>query len=221
MTILDLQTQAQSLYNQQIAKAALVTMGAVAFLPYGDNLSYPRPLGWTDDTTWSYAGESDRRMAEVAHQAAARQIAALEVELQKLAAQEAAEFINLPFDQRAALLIVNSAPDSEALSAAKAARRFFVLAHTAASHGGFWVSAAGGTANVVAGEIARAIGVSFAAAHRALDAVGGSGWYQDLAEMQPWPIMEIPYDHDTDQWLCRWDARTIARAAVRPLRQSA
>lgn len=122
--------------------------------------------------------------------------------------------------QQASLLIVNSTPDSAALSAAKAAQRFFVLAQTAASHGGFWVSAAGGTANVVAGEISRAIGVSFTAAHRALDAVGGSDWYQELAEMQPWPIMEIPYDHDTDQWLCRWDARTIARAAVRPLRQS-
>lgn len=101
-----------------------------------------------------------------------------------------------------------------------AAARFHSLAACAAAHGGFWVSAAGGTANVVAGEIARATGVSFEDAHRALDATaevawGDHDWYNAMAAAQPWPVATIPFDDERDEWYCRWDARTIARAACR------
>jgi len=102
-----------------------------------------------------------------------------------------------------------------------AAARFHALAATAAANGGFWVSASGGTANVVAGEIARATGVTFEDAHHALDATGGDGWYQAMAEAQPWPVATVPYDDERDEWYSRWDARTIARAACRPVRVAA
>ena len=94
-----------------------------------------------------------------------------------------------------------------------AAARFHALAATAARNGGFWVSAAGGTANVVAGEIARATGASYEDAHRALDVTAGEGWYYALACAQPWPMGAW---HDDVPG--RWDARTIARAACRPVR---
>ena len=94
-----------------------------------------------------------------------------------------------------------------------AAARFHALAATAAANGGFWVSAGGGTANVVAGEIARATGAEFAEAHRALDLTGGEDWYSTMAYAQPWPI-----DSWHDDVPGRWDARTIARAACRPVR---
>lgn len=97
-----------------------------------------------------------------------------------------------------------------------AAARFHALAACAAAHGGFWVSAAGGTANVVAGEIARATGASYIEAHRALDLTGSDDWYSDLAHAQPWSIDTW---HDDVPW--RWDARTIARAACRPVRVAA
>ena len=104
-----------------------------------------------------------------------------------------------------------------------AATRFHALAATAAANGGFWVSAGGGTANVVAGEIARATGASFEEAHRALDVTSASGrsWYEDMAAAQPWPITTIPFDDERGEWYCRWDARTIARAACRPVRVAA
>lgn len=97
-----------------------------------------------------------------------------------------------------------------------AAARFHALAATAAANGGFWVSAAGGTANVVAGEIARATGVTFEDAHHALDVTGGEGWYAEMAYAQPWAI-----DAWHDDVPGRWDARTIARAACRPVRVAA
>ena len=95
-----------------------------------------------------------------------------------------------------------------------AAARFHALAAVAAANGGFWVSAGGGTANVVAGEIARATGATYAQAHRALDITAqDEDWYSSLAQAQPWP---------TDTWHDdvpgRWDATTIARAACRPVR---
>lgn len=97
-----------------------------------------------------------------------------------------------------------------------ASARFFSLAETAAANGGFWVSAAGGTANVVAGEIARATGASFDEAHQALDAIGreqlGEDWYSVLADSQPWRWDDLDSAEDA-----RWDVRTIARAAVRPI----
>jgi hypothetical protein len=92
-----------------------------------------------------------------------------------------------------------------------AAARFFALAECAASHGGFWVSAAGGTANAVAGELCRRCGVSFADALEVLDKAGkeflGEGWYVALADIQP-PVCDFEY---------RFDARTVARAACRGL----
>jgi hypothetical protein len=95
-----------------------------------------------------------------------------------------------------------------------AAARFFSLAETAAANGGFWVSSAGGTANVVAGEISRATGVSFENAHRALNVMGneliGEFWYQELAYIQP-----FRWDDWHNDVPGRWDARTIARAACR------
>ncbi len=99
-----------------------------------------------------------------------------------------------------------------------AAARFHALAATAAANGGFWVSAAGGTANVVAGEIARATGASFEEARHALDITGGEGWYCALADAQPFGCGVIPFDDERGEWYCRWDARTIARAACRPVR---
>lgn len=102
-------------------------------------------------------------------------------------------------------------------SALIAAARFHSLAACAAAHGGFWVSAAGGTANVVAGEIARATGTTFEDAHLALEVTGrevwGEDWYSALAYAQPWAI-----DAWHDDVPGRWDARTIARAACRPAR---
>ena len=98
-------------------------------------------------------------------------------------------------------------------SALIVAARFHGLAATASVNGGFWVSAAGGTANVVAGVISRATGVSFEDAHRALDATASSeDWYEELAAAQPWSI-----DAWHDEVPGRWDAATIARAACRPV----
>lgn len=96
-----------------------------------------------------------------------------------------------------------------------AAQKFHRLAADAASRGGFWVSAGGGTANAVADEIALATGCSFDDAQRALDAaatpVWGTGnWYQAMADAQPWPI---DYFFADDEALGRWDAREIARRA--------
>ncbi len=96
-----------------------------------------------------------------------------------------------------------------------AAARFHSLAAVAAANGGFWVSFAGGTANVVAGEIARATGASFEEAHHALAITGGENWYAEMAYAQPWPLGAW---HDDVPG--RWDARTIARAACRSARAS-
>lgn len=101
-------------------------------------------------------------------------------------------------------------------NAAAAARKFFRLAEAAAQHGGFWVSAAGGTANVVAGTIARRFGISFEEALRLLDETGrewgGDGWYATLAYIQPFP-WDAGWGDDVPPG--RFDARTIARAACR------
>ena len=91
-----------------------------------------------------------------------------------------------------------------------AATRFHQLAAYAAAHGGFWVSPGGSTANVIAGEISRATGVSFNEAHRALEVTGGEDWYAEMADAQPWR-----WDDWHDDVPGRWDARTIVRAAVR------
>ena len=98
-----------------------------------------------------------------------------------------------------------------------AAARFHALAATAAANGGFWVSAGGGTANVVAGEISRATGASFDEAHHALNITAGSeDWYSDLAYAQPWAI--DAWHDDTPGRFC---ASIIAKAACRPVRVAA
>jgi len=88
-----------------------------------------------------------------------------------------------------------------------AAARFHALAAAASRNGGVWVSAAGGTANVTAGIIARACRISFYAAHHALDVIGGEGWYQALFMAQPRVTGGPDY--------YRWDVKTVANAAVR------
>ena len=94
-----------------------------------------------------------------------------------------------------------------------AIKKFFSLAEVAAKNGGFWVSASGGTANVVAGEIARHTGETFEAAWTALDIVGRElypdGWYDQLFFSQP-----FGWDMDAAE-NARWDAALIARAACR------
>jgi len=111
------------------------------------------------------------------------------------------------------------------------AREFFRLAFTAARNGGFWVSAGGGTARVVAGEIARSAGISFEDAWRALDQEGSQfadkygpalyghsgpfNWYELLSDIQPFRPDNLDAAADA-----RFDARTIARAAVRAARAS-
>ena len=90
------------------------------------------------------------------------------------------------------------------------AARFHSLAAWAAANGGFWVSVGGGTANIIAGEISRATGVSFEDAHHALDQTGGEDWYAEMAYAQPWR-----WDAWHDETPGRWDARTIVRAACR------
>lgn len=94
------------------------------------------------------------------------------------------------------------------IKALKIANEFHNLAIVAARNGGFWVSAGGGTANVVANEICKKTGVSFEQGLKVLDLTGGKDWYMELAMSQPWPIHtfheEIPG---------RWDVITIARAA--------
>ena len=91
-----------------------------------------------------------------------------------------------------------------------ASARFHALADTASKNGGMWVSAGGGTANVVAGVISRSTGVSFDDAHHALNVMGGDDWYADLAHSQPhrWDDLDAASD-------ARWDAATVAKAACR------
>ena len=67
-----------------------------------------------------------------------------------------------------------------------------------------WVSAAGGTANVLAGELSRFTGASFDAAHAALDMAGGPDWYEML------PAHFNPFDY-TD-WT---DAKGVGKALSR------
>jgi hypothetical protein len=95
----------------------------------------------------------------------------------------------------------------------RAARKFHVLAMTAAANGGFWVSAGGGTFRVAAGTIARELGVSFDAAQVALDKTGPeywgtTQWYRAMADACPGRGRWEP-----DEF--RWDVSTVARAAAR------
>jgi hypothetical protein len=103
---------------------------------------------------------------------------------------------------------------SNLAKAYNASRRFFELAAVAAKTGGFWVSAGGGTANVIAGEISRQFDVEFAEAKEILSNVGEDffgtfEWYAEMAWCQPWSPLDVPDD------LGRWDARLIAKAACR------
>ena len=115
--------------------------------------------------------------------------------------------MNTTIKQELALMLADEAATAPHFSNRIVAviERFFSLAETAASNGGFWVSAAGGTANVAAGIIARRTGLSYEDAHLALDVVGGPDWYLWLAQIQP--------SYEWDDF--RWDVRTVALAACR------
>ena len=90
-----------------------------------------------------------------------------------------------------------------------AAARFHALAEKVVANGGFRISASRYNANVVAGEISRATGVSFEEARRALDVTGGEEW-KDCAYAHSWPV--------SGRWVeGRFAARTVARAACRPV----
>ena len=114
---------------------------------------------------------------------------------------------------------MNATTTTATTTAFYAARRFFRLAEIAAKHGGFWVSAAGGTANVVAGVIAGRCGIPFEDARRILDEAGrdwaGDGWYTALADLQPfrWDGWDAWDTWDAWDVPGRWDVRTIAKAA--------
>ena len=117
------------------------------------------------------------------------------------------------------LCLIEEMKMSNINNAARAARRFFKLAEVAARNGGFWVSAGGGSANVVAGVIARQCGISFEDARRILDQVGrewgGRDWYAVLAGIQPFRLDGWdPWDSWEDV-PGRWDVRTVAKAACR------
>ena len=97
--------------------------------------------------------------------------------------------------------------------ASRIAAKFFELSYVAAQNGGFWVSASGGTANVVAGEISRAVDLPFEEALMILAIVGAAefhyssdlNWYNELHNLSSF------YDFDEN----RSDVRTIIRAAAR------
>lgn len=119
------------------------------------------------------------------------------------------------------MAVIRKATPVLTAAAFDAARRFFRLAEVAARHGGFWVSAGGGTANVVAGVIARATGVSFEEAQRLLDEAGKEWAARAILE----DVGPELADHIRMGWYEvlsvlassgeRFDARTIARAACR------
>lgn len=97
--------------------------------------------------------------------------------------------------------------------AARIAAKFFELSYVAAQNGGFWVSASGGTANVVAREISRAVDLPFEECSKILAIVGAAefhyssdlSWYNELHNLSSFYDFEEP----------RWDVRTIIRAAAR------
>lgn len=85
-------------------------------------------------------------------------------------------------------------------------------AKTATRNGGFWVSPAGGTTNVVAGEIARATGYSFEEVVEYVDYFFGGNASQAF-------ICMAGNGHAPDaEWEPRFDARIIIRAAIRAAR---
>jgi hypothetical protein len=113
--------------------------------------------------------------------------------------------------------------------AQSAASEFFRLAIAAAYHGGFLVSAGGGTLNVVAEEIARGTGVRFDDAKVIIEMEGKKfaekldpillygydfplDWYEWLADIQPEWVKNHPGE-------ARFDAQSIARQAVRAARR--
>ena len=79
------------------------------------------------------------------------------------------------------------------------------LLWVASYHGGVWISAGGGTANVLAGEIAQATGVSYEQAHHLLNVWGETRWYFLFH------VANRGYENP------RFDARTVAKAAARGL----
>jgi hypothetical protein len=91
-----------------------------------------------------------------------------------------------------------------------AARKIHRLLKVASENGGLWVSAAGGTANVLAGELSKKLGCGYMEAHRYLNITGGQGWYRELAYAQPWR-----WDDMDSAMEARFDAITVAKAALK------
>ena len=93
------------------------------------------------------------------------------------------------------------------------AKEFHRISRIIPKYGCFWVSAAGGTANVVAGEIAIAAQISYDEAHlcldRAAELMGIDDWYGDLY-----------YYHNNGDFSAsyRYDAKEIVRLATRSVR---
>jgi len=95
----------------------------------------------------------------------------------------------------------------------EAARKIHRFLEVASKNGGLWVSAAGGTANVLAGELAKKLNCAYLDAHRYLNITGGQEWYRELAYAQPWR-----WDDMDAAVEARFDARTIAKAALRRIK---
>jgi hypothetical protein len=84
-------------------------------------------------------------------------------------------------------------------------KKIMALMWAATDHGGVWVSVGGGTANVLAGAVAQASGVSYEQAHHLLNVWGEREWYVTFHNANR------GYENP------RFDARTIAKAAVKAL----
>ena len=93
------------------------------------------------------------------------------------------------------------------------AKKFHRLSRIVPKYGRFWVSAAGGTANVVAGEIAKAAPISYDEAHwcldRAAELMGIDDWYGDLYYYHGNGDFDASY---------RYDARDVVKWAIRSCR---
>jgi hypothetical protein len=95
----------------------------------------------------------------------------------------------------------------------EASRKIHKFLEVASKNGGIWVSVSRGTANVLAGELSKKLNCGFLEAHRYLDITGGNSWYEKLARLQPWPYLDMDAAMNA-----RFDAKTIAKAALRNLK---
>ena len=106
-------------------------------------------------------------------------------------------------------------------SALIAAARFHSLAACAAAYGGFWCPplAEPPMWSRAKSPVPRASRLRKRTTPRHYRArTWGDDWYGAIAAAQPFGYGVIPFDDEREEWYCRWDARTIARAACRPVR---